>query len=265
MIPGSTHKAVEKALKILFSFVPDNRPQGTIELSEHLNIHKSTVSRLLQVLTRFNLLEKHPHTQKFHLGKAAGTLGEAFNISLNASLVSLVQPQIDRLRYKLDETVVLEVLARQSTVLLYAAEGPGPVFIREAAGEKRPAHTSAGGKLLLAHAPPEVRDRYLAHRLPKVTPNTITDLTELNVQFMKIRKQGFAIDNEEVHIGIRAVAVPIFNENQNAIAAIVMSGMAQKIALDQCHSIAGVLAEGSAKITKLLIESATNFVADGSD
>ncbi len=192
-------------------------------------------------------------------------LGEAFNNSLNATLVSLARPHIDQLRQKLDETVVLEVLAGQSTVLLYAAEGPGPVFIREAAGEKRPVHTSAGGKLLLAHASPEIRDRYLAHKLPKVTPNTITDLAELNAQFMKIREQGFAIDNEEVHIGIRAVAVPVFNENQHAIAAIVMTGLAQKIVLEHCHSIAGVLAEGSVKITKLLIEAANNLVAAGSD
>ena len=87
---------------------------------------KSTVSRLLHVLRRFEFLEQNPQSKKFSLGQAADKLGKALNRSYDAQLVAAAGPQLDDLRSRLQETVVLEVLSGNSTILVYVAEGPGP-------------------------------------------------------------------------------------------------------------------------------------------
>lgn len=247
-----THQAVEKALSILLEFVPHNQPLGTVDLSTKLNLHKSTVNRMLHVLSRFEFLQQDPQSKKFSLGKAADELGKALNRSYDIQLVAIAGPQIDELRNRLQETVVLEVLSGNSTILVYVAEGPGPIYVREAVGERRPVHASAGGKLLLAFSSLETRNRHLNGNLPSITSKTITDLDGLHARLNRIYQQGYATDDEEVHVGIRAVAAPIFNRTQEIIAAIVVTGLVQKISFDRGSSIISHVQATAAKISSQL-------------
>jgi IclR family transcriptional regulator, KDG regulon repressor len=247
-----THQTVEKALSILLEFSPYNQPMGTVDLSAKLNMHKSTVNRLLHVLSRFELLQQDPQSKKFSLGKAADELGKALNRSYDAQLVAAAGPHIDHLRNRLQETIVLEVLSGHSTILVYVAEGPGPVYVREAVGERRPVHASAGGKLLLAFSPPETRNRYLSRSLPAVTPNTISEPDLLRAHLDEIYQQRYATDDQEVHDGIRAVAAPIFNCNKKIIAAAVVTGLVQKISFDKDSSMIAHIRAVAAKISSQL-------------
>ena len=247
-----THQTVEKALSILLEFIPHNQPMGTVDLSAKLNLHKSTVNRMLHVLSRFEFLQQDPQSKKFSLGKAADELGKALNRTYDAQLVAAAGPHIDDLRTRLQETVVLEVLSGHSTILVYVAEGPGPIYVREAVGERRPVHASAGGKLLLAFSSPETRNRYLNGSLPAVTSKTITDLDVLHAHLDKICQQGYATDDEEVHVGIRAVAAPIFSPTKEIVAAAVVTGLVQKISLDSDSVIISQIRATAAKISSQL-------------
>jgi IclR family KDG regulon transcriptional repressor len=247
-----THQTVEKALSILLEFIPHNQPMGTVDLSAKLNLHKSTVNRMLHVLSRFEFLQQDPQSKKFSLGKAANELGKALNRSYDAQLVAAAGPHIDDLCNRLQETVVLEVLSGHSTILVYVAEGPGPIYVREAVGERRPVHASAGGKLLLAFSSLETRNRYLNGSLPAVTSKTITNLDLLHAHLDKLCQQGYAIDDEEVHVGIRAVAAPIFSRKKEIIAAAVVTGLVQKISLDRDSSIISQVRAAAVRISSQL-------------
>jgi len=247
-----THQAVEKALSILLEFVPHNQPLGTVDLSTKLNLHKSTVNRMLHVLSRFEFLQQDPQSKKFSLGKAADELGKALNRTYDAQLVAVAGPHIDDLCHRLQETVVLEVLSGNSTILVYVAEGPGPIYVREAVGERRPVHASAGGKLLLAFSSMETRNRHLNGNLPPITSKTITDLAVLRAHLNRIRQQGYATDDEEVHLGIRAVAAPIFNLKKEIIAAAVVTGLVQKISIDRDSPVILHVRAAAAKISSEL-------------
>lgn len=247
-----THQTVEKALSILLEFIPHNQPMGTVDLSAKLNLHKSTVNRMLHVLSRFGFLQQDPQSKKFSLGKAADELGKAVNRSYDAQLVAVAGPHLDNLCHRLQETVVLEMLSGHSTLLVYVAEGPGPVYVREAVGERRPVHASAGGKLLLAFSSLETRNRLLNGNLPLVTSKTITAPDLLHAHLNKIRQQQYATDDEEVHEGIRAVAAPIFNRNKEIIAAAVVTGLVQKISLDRGSSIIAHVRATAVKISSQL-------------
>ena len=249
---AKTHQTVEKALSILLEFIPHNQPMGTVDLSEKLNLHKSTVNRMLHVLRRFEFLQQDPQSKKFSLGKSADELGKALNRSYAAKLVAAAGPHIDELCHRLQETVVLEVLAGNSTILAYVAEGPGPIYVREAVGERRPVHASAGGKLLLAFSALQTRNRQLNGNLPPVTPKTITDIDVLHAHLDRICQQGYATDDEEVHVGIRAVAAPIFDRRKEIIAAAVVTGLAQKISIDQDSPVISHVRAAAAKISSEL-------------
>jgi len=241
--------SVEKALAILLTFTPNNQEMGTVEISKKLGLHKATVSRNLITLKKYGFLQRNPHTKKFRLGRSAINLGLAVKQSINDNMVHLAKPYIDDLRDKLKETIVLELASEGSTTVAYIAEGPGPIRIKSNVGDSLPFHAAAGAKAILAFSPSSTWENYLNVKLKKYTTNTIINPKILKKHLQDIKKQGFSFDNEEVHIGIRAVSAPILNHESLAVAAIVAAGLSQKISLKSGSNIISVLKDTAAKIS----------------
>ena len=86
--------STEKALKILKAFAPHNHEMGTLELSNKLGIHKSTVSRLLHLLTANDFLQQNSDTKKYLLGRAVAEIGNAVFKSLDSAIVGIAQPYL---------------------------------------------------------------------------------------------------------------------------------------------------------------------------
>ena len=244
--------SVEKALAILLSFTPHNEEMGTVEISNKLGLHKATVSRNLNILTKYGFLQRDPQTRKFRLGQSSINLGLAVNQSVNNNIVHIAKPYIDNLRNTLEETTVLEVLSGGNVIIAYIAEGPGPIRIKGNVGSTRPVYAAAGAKAILAFSPSEIRERFLNEKITRLTPNTITDLEILKEQLQEIRTEGFAFDNEEVNIGINAVGAPIFNHKERPVAAVVVAGLSQAITWEDPSSIVTRLKEAAAKISAQL-------------
>lgn len=244
--------STEKALEILLSFTPYNQEMGTVEISHKLGFHKATVSRILHTLTHYSFLQQNAQTKKFRLGQSAINLGLAVHRSINSDMVLLAKPYIDALRDALKETVVLEVVSGRSAVIAYIAEGSGPIRIKGTVGDRRPVHAAAGAKAILAFSPPEMREQFLKEKMIRLTPNTITVPSVLLDHLQEIRRQGFAIDNEEVNIGINAVGAPIFNHEGKPVAAVVAAGLSHVITWEGASPIVPVLKETAEKISAQL-------------
>ena len=248
----STHKAVEKALDILMIFTPYNQEMGTVELSEKMGFHKSTVSRLLHVLSGKGFLKKNPETKKYQLGPSAMDLGMAIKKSLELNLVSIAKPYVDELRDSINETITLEVFSGTNTVLAYYAEGPHRVNLAGNISDILAVHAAAGAKAILAFSSPKVRERILSGNLPRLTPNTVTDPALIQGQFREILRHGIAFDDEEHDIGTKAMGTPIFNNEGRPVAALVVAGPAQRIKLKSDSPMARQLKETAAKISRQL-------------
>jgi IclR family KDG regulon transcriptional repressor len=225
---------------------------GTVEISKKLGFHKATVSRILLDLIRYGFLQQNPQTKKFMLGPSITSLGWAINHFLNTNLVHIAKPYIDELRNILKETIVLEVLAGNSTVMAYIAEGPQRVRIAGTIGDRIPIHAAAGAKAILAFSLPEVRDTFLNGEMPRLTPNTITDPEIFRRQLQNIRRQGFSFDNEEIDVGINAVGAPIFNYEEKPVAAVVVAGPSPRVTWDSDSHIVSPLKDTAAKISAQL-------------
>jgi DNA-binding IclR family transcriptional regulator len=250
--PAKKNNSIDKALTILSAFAPYNKEMGTIEISQKLGFHKATVSRILLNLTRHGFLHQNSRTKKFILGPTILTLAGAVRQSLNNNVLHIAKPFIDDLRDKIEETVVLEVLSGENTIIIYTADGPKPVRIAGTVGDTLPAHVAAGAKAILAFSSPNAWKRFSKAKMPSFTKNTITDPKVLQVQFENVRRQGFAFDKEEHDIGINAIGVPIFNNEEKPVAAIVVAGPSQRITWDRDSSYVPEVKETAAKISAQL-------------
>lgn len=246
------HTAIEKALHILLAFVPYNKEMSTTELSERLGFHKATVSRTLQVLTRYGFLMQNPQTRKYILGGALIQLGGLAGQSFNGSFVQFARPYIDELRETLKETVALEVMAGENSYMAYVAEGPQRVRIAASVGEMLPRHAAAGAKAILAFSPPDVQNQIRGWAMERLTPNTIVDPKKFLNHLKEIRSDGVAFDNEEIDRGVSAVGAPIFGHEGHPIAAVVVVGPSQRITCDKKAAIVSSLKATAARISSQL-------------
>ncbi len=253
MIPNALkNNAIEKALKILSTFIPYNQESSTTEISRKLGFHKATVSRILLTLTEHGFLEQNYQTKKFRLGPVVMNLGIAVRRSLKTDLVHIAKPFIDELRDQLKESVLLEILATDHTIIAYIAEGPRRVRLAGTIGDNLPIHAAAGAKAILAFSPLEVKNFLLSKKMPRLTPHTITDPEMLDSQFRKIKECGVAFDQEEHDLDINAIGAPVFNGEKFPVAAVVVAGPKTRVICHTGSPIAAQLKMTAAKISERL-------------
>jgi DNA-binding IclR family transcriptional regulator len=248
--------SIEKALKILLAFAPYNQEMSTTELSEKLGFHKATVSRTLQVLTRYGLLMQNPQTKKYMLGSTIIQLGGTASQFLRTSLIQIARPHLDGLRERLKETVAMEVLAGGNSFMAYVAEGPQRVRIAATVGEMLPKHAAAGAKAILAFSSPDIQSQIFDWSMKRFTANTIVSPKQFLRHLQVTREEGVAFDNEEIDRGVSAFGSPIFDHEGKPIAAVVVVGPSQRIALDNKSEIIRLLKDTAATISAQLQNNA---------
>ncbi|HYS44355.1 MAG TPA: IclR family transcriptional regulator, partial [Geobacteraceae bacterium] len=111
-----------------------------------------------------------------------------------------------------------------SIVYLDVVETDLTVRVVPRVGARLPAYSTAAGKVQFAFMTEEELDNYLPRELKRFTPNTITDRDELKKQLRQIAEQGYAIDNEELDVGVRCVGAPIRDYTRRIIGAVSISG-----------------------------------------
>jgi IclR family KDG regulon transcriptional repressor len=223
--------SVQKALQILLAFLPHNQEMGTMEVSKLLGLHKSTVSRLLNILCSYDFIQQDPKTRKYMLGVSAARIGTAIRRTLREHLVSISQPYIDDLRNAVGETIALEVWTGKDTVLAYRAEALSQrrtYLLR--VGDRVDVHVSAGARSILAFLPPQIVESVLQDvEFRQYTAGTITEPKALMSQFTDIRRQGYAHSSSERHYDSEIIAVPVFNHEKRPVAAVSLFTTAERL------------------------------------
>lgn len=212
------YSSVQKAIQILLAFMPENHEMGTLELSRVLGINKSTVSRLMQVLIYYDLIQQNEKTKKFSLGRTSAALGMAIEMSQSDKLADVAQPYLDDLRDTVNESVCLEVLFSGRVKIIAEAIGPPPLSV--SFRDQLPFHMASGGKAILAFSDAEVVESFSDIIMRKNTQNTITNFNKLKKHFEEIRKEGVAYDLGEANLNVSAVAAPVFNHRKKPVGAV---------------------------------------------
>ncbi len=230
-------QSIERAIAILKAFSPKREELGVTELSRQLNLHKSTVSRLLASLQREGLVEENPVTRKYRLGMVLVTLGGL--VLQRLDVTQAARPLMQALATATQETVILAVKDRDKAVSV--AQVPSPQTVKHIGwiGRRDPLHCTAIGKVLLAYSPVAEQEVIISHGLPRYTPDTITDPSLLFQELTQVREQDYAIGREEFELGLNAIAAPIYDHRGEVVAAISISGPAFRLSPDRFPALAG--------------------------
>ena len=197
-----------RAISILLAIAESSQGLKINEIRESLGLPRQVTYHLIHTLRQTGIIRKNS-SNRYVLGAAAASIGEGFQRQL-APLEHLAH-RVQLVVSATHETAYVSGWLDSQIVVLVTARGDAPVGASQVPqGFRDYAHARASGKLLLALADPSVARAYLAeHSLDRRTANTITDPVELLKEFEKIRELRYSIDNEEFHIGLRCVAVPI--------------------------------------------------------
>ena len=190
-------------------------------LVEETNIPKPTLHRMLQQLESAGLLERSVDSRQYGTGVRLRKLAE--NLLLNDTFHGARHGVLRALVNEVGESCNLTALSGSEVMYLDRVETPAPLRFYLHSGSRGPVHCSASGKLLLAGMAPSQRQRLLAHApLEAFTPKTLTDLDALEEEIKQVKRQGYALDNEEFLPGLLCVAVlvPSISGRSNLCVAV---------------------------------------------
>ncbi len=243
-------QTIQKAGELLSLFDREHTEWGVREVAAKLKIAKSSAHDLMSSLAKLGFLNK-TEDSRYRLGWRLVTLSET--LLATTELRKEAHPVMEDLATEYQETLHLAVLDDTQAVYVDKLEGRQAVRVElTSLGARLYAHCSALGKVLLAFCDEEeVRRIIQTAGLPRFTDNTITDEDELIQNLVKIRKQGFAYDLEEIMPDLCCVAAPIYDYSGNVIAAISMSIPAFRFRRSQNDFRDGVI-RAAKKISKLL-------------
>ncbi|KAF0220401.1 MAG: IclR family transcriptional [Geobacteraceae bacterium] len=216
-------QAVDHALDLLEQFHDDVDELGVTELSKRLKLHKNNVFRLLATLESRAYIEQNRVTENYRLGLKTLELGQTFIRQMG--LLRQSRPVLESLVRECNETTYVAILKEFHIVYLDVVETDLTVRVVPRVGARLPAYCTAAGKVQLAYMTDEELEHYLPSKeLKRYTPNTVTDKEELKRHLKVIAEQGYALDNEELDIGVKCVGAPIRDYTRRIVGAVSISG-----------------------------------------
>lgn len=216
-------QAVDHALDLLEQFHDDVDELGVTELSKRLKLHKNNVFRLLATLESRGYIEQNKVTENYRLGLKTLELGQTFIKQMG--LLRQSRPVLEWLVKECNETAYVAILKEQSIVYLDVVETDLTVRVVPRVGSRLPAYGTAAGKVQIAYMPDEELEAFFpVKELKSFTPNTITDRELLRKHLKDVAERGYAIDNEELDLGVRCVGAPIRDYTRRIIGAVSLSG-----------------------------------------
>ena len=219
--------SVANAIRLTKAFSENEYEMGISALAARLGLAKSTVHRLATTLVEYDILEQNRETGKYRLGLALFELGTLVRRKMDAASAS--QAEITSLAESTGETVQLALLDHLSVLYIRIRESRQQVRMSSSLGSRAPAHCTSVGKALLAHQPAEIVKQVIDAGLKRYTVNTITEPEALLAELAGIRAKGFAVDDEEIEVGLRCVAAPIRDHSGHVVAAISVAAPVQRM------------------------------------
>lgn len=242
--------SVTTAIHLMKTFNDQDIELGISELAKRLKIAKSTVHRLASALLDEGLLEQNPDNGRYRLGIGLFSLGTLvrgrFDVASEAKLY------MHELRTQSGENARLAVQSGRSVVYIHDFESPEPVRLRSITGQYRDAHATAEGACLLAGLDDATLNEFLKTPLKALTANTLTDPEALMEKIRRVRRTGYAIEDEEFELGARCIAAPVCRADGHIIAAVGLAGPRERIRKRNFPSIAETVSTTAQKISERL-------------
>jgi DNA-binding IclR family transcriptional regulator len=242
-------QSLDRALEIL-KLLGSEPEMRITDLARRLEVHKSTVFRLLATLQEHGLVEQNPSTERYRLGYGLVRLAGAVVAELDLARAS--RPVLEQLAVHTGETVNLAILQADQVVNIEQIASPNLVVNVNWVGKQTPLHATSNGKVLLAYLAEADRSRLLSQSLPRLTGRTITDARVLEKQLQRVLSDGYAFTLEELEQGLNAVAAPVFAADGRVVAAVSVAGPAYRVTPQRLSDLGEMTKDAGEAISRRL-------------
>ncbi|OZI31460.1 IclR family transcriptional regulator [Bordetella genomosp. 10] len=245
--PGEGTGSLEKALDLLDAIGAAPEGLGQSELAELLGLPRTTVYRLLATLVARGLLRRDPLRKVYCLGFRCFEMArQAYAMP---DLVAAAAMELRLLRDLTGETTYLAALDGREVISLERCDGAHSRRSAAALGERKPVHCTSQGKAILSAMPDEARERFVRDAtLKAMTPLTITDRRRLHAELRITRSRGYAIDDEEIVLGVRCVGAPVVDGSGQVRGAISVAGPAYRLTRERLELLGPEVAEAARRV-----------------
>lgn len=240
-----------RLLTLLEEIVKIGQPVSPTDLSHVTDLPKATLHRLFHTLEAEGYLQREPDGRSYSVGLRTRQLAVATMSSMRMRTPRLAIMRA--LAKDIGETCNLAIPDREAMVYLDRVETEWPLRVQFSVGAHVPFYCTAGGKIYLSTLSEQRLNSYLRNAdLARMTPDTITDPEALRAEIQQIRKQGFAVDNEEFLEGVIAFAMPLRDQYGRMPATIAFQGPTQRISIEQGYTHLPRLASAAQELSALL-------------
>jgi len=210
----------------------------------HTRLTQSQAARLVDITpaaARRSLLtlceQGYADTDGKYFWPGHGVLRLTYSYAAATRLPRLLQPALDALSERTRESASIAVLHNQQVLVAARSTAQRSLTVGLGVGSELPLHCSATGRVLLAAQTNKVRESMLKKRnLEKLTPHTENNMSKLIKILTECAMNGYGISNEEIELGVRSLAVPLINSQQNVIAALSISSRADRMTSNEMVS-----------------------------
>ena len=246
-------QTVLKAMEVLELLAEDgsNKGLGITELDRKIGLGKSTIHRMLETLAYCRLVEKDAETGKYRLGWRLYSMGQI--VPRQHQLYNLDPAPLLALNAATGETVNIGVLSGNEVVIISKIEDvKEPLRAGVTQGKHEDIHATSLGKVLISELSDGEIARLVSEPMKACTPNTITSLDRLIRAARAAGEQGYAVDNEELSLGLYCIAMPLRDYTGKIIAALSVSTPAARMNEDKRAAIIARMAVAQKQISATL-------------
>jgi IclR family pca regulon transcriptional regulator len=222
--------SLARGLAVLRAFSDSRKPQTIANISQQTGIPRAAVRRCLHTLKQLGYVDAE--LNNFSLRPKVLTLGYSYLSS--TPLTVSAQPYLNNISRALNESCSLAVLDDGEVLYVARSATSRVMSVALNAGSRLPAYCTSLGRVMLAHLPADQLDAYLARvKLRAMTPNTVTAPKRLREILAGVRRDGYAINNEELELGLRSIAVPVRGASGSVLAALNVGAQAARVSTEQ--------------------------------
>jgi len=197
------------------------------QILERSGLPRSSAHRLLKELTALNILNYEAETKTYRGGFSLAALGA--QVTSNFDVRQNSRPALKALHDALGYVVTLSICGEDSGIYIDKIEARDfGIRLHSEIGKSFPLHCTAMGKIHLAFGPENLREQVLKSDLESFTEQTITTSAKLQSELKRVRRQGYAIDDEEISRGLTCIAAPIYGISGDVIAALSLGYSRQR-------------------------------------
>ena len=242
-------KSADRVLDVIELLARWGREMSHTEISEALDIPKSSLTKLLKNLAARNFVEFVPTSKGYRLGDALAKLSE--RSTQMRSLVTSAEPILNELTSQTLETSALNQLKGDQVEVVATVMSPQRLLSHLRLGDLAPLYAVSGGKAILAFLPDTMRAEYIKSiKFEATTKNTLTTKKALLAQLEEVQRTGVAYSMQEYTLGIVGVAVPILASSGFPLGSLNVVIPAARYSDEVGSRVAGLLTASAERLRR---------------